>query len=117
MMTRDNLRRKVARELRELVGQYSDDHDGIYDQELLCVLGVGLGSSDDSVDPADVYRLAELIDRPTCRDLSERSGEFASDVFTCSACGNEIATWDGAGGWLDVRYCPFCGRRVVHAND
>lgn len=61
--------------------------------------------------------LAGLVDRGTCRNTSEKDGKFESDVFTCSECGNEINVWDGSGGWAEVCYCPFCGRRVVHADD
>lgn len=61
--------------------------------------------------------LADLVDRGTCRNISEKDGKFESDVFTCSECGNEINVWDSSGGWAEVCYCPFCGRRVVDADD
>ncbi len=110
-MTSDEERRETAARLRAL----HENHDWYdFDQEVDGIeSAVGCNYGQPHVSQGLLLRLADLIDRPTCRDLSERSGEFASDVFTCSACGNEIATWDGAGGWLDVRYCPFCGAEVV----
>ena len=37
--------------------------------------------------------------------------------LTCSRCGSKwprsYQTYDGHGGWHDVRYCPNCGARVV----
>ena len=114
-MTRGEACRELAQELRELVAQYSDDPDGIYDQELLCVLGVGLGSSDDSVDPADVRRLATLIDRPTCHNE-------ASGLFICSECGECVSVERKIPGSLNVAepyvpdYCPCCGAEVVHGD-
>lgn len=113
MMTRGEACRKLAQELRELAIRYKDDPDGIFDLELFCVLGVGIGSSDDFADPADVYRLACLIDRPTCHNE-------ASGLFICSECGECVTVERKIPGSLNVAepyipdYCPCCGAEVVH---
>lgn len=54
-------------------------------------------------------RLADLIDRPTCRneDCFGRS-------YLCSACGYEAWTYDDSGcDPKDFSFCPNCGARVV----
>lgn len=113
MMTKDDVRRKVAQELRDLAGEYRDDPYGIYDLELFCVLGVGIGSSEDFADPADVLRLAELIDRPTCRNEG-------CELFICSECGECVTVERKIPGSLNVaepyipNFCPCCGAEVVH---
>ena len=115
MTTRNYVRRKVAQELRELVGQYRNDPDGIFDLELFCVLGVGIGSSEDFADPADVYRLACLIDRPTCHNEG-------CELFICSECGECVTVERKIPGSLNVAepyipdYCPCCGAEVVHSD-
>ena len=58
-------------------------------------------------------RLADLIDGPTCR---LRPKEPFSPWGICSECGafvdKAIAVSDGA-KYIDVRYCPNCGAKVV----
>lgn len=113
MTTRNDERRVVVQALRDLVGEYRNDPDGIFNQELLCVLGVGIGSSEDFANPADVYRLARLIDRPTCRNE-------ACGLFICSECGECVSVERKIPGSLNVAepyvpdYCPCCGAEVVH---
>lgn len=55
----------------------------------------------------DVYRkLAELIDRPTCRDVGGEEGTNGEHYdFFCSACGY-------AGDFAEPNYCPNCGAEV-----
>lgn len=113
MMARDDeVRRKIAQDLRDLVGVYMDDEDenGILNQDLLCALDVDFGSSDDFADPADVYRLAYIIDRPTCRNVADPCDGGA---FECSECG-EIWELDcGNPGDNHLNFCPNCGAQVV----
>lgn len=57
-------------------------------------------------------RLADLIDRPTCRNTVKDS-ELCGFEFQCSHC--ELA-WSFDVGDLednDFNYCPKCGREVV----
>lgn len=53
--------------------------------------------------------LADLIDRPTCRD------EYVySRSFFCSACGYEAWTYDDSCcDPKDFSFCPNCGAEVV----
>lgn len=57
-------------------------------------------------------RLADLIDRPTCR-LDRTGTELATDgypirVYECSNCG---CTCDGI--YDEHEYCPHCGAEVI----
>lgn len=56
-----------------------------------------------------ILRLADLIDRPTCEDVSVPRGDgFTPYVeFKCSACGCSHVSL------TYVYYCPWCGARVV----
>lgn len=57
-------------------------------------------------------RLADLIDRETCRNVSGDQNRFE-----CSECGFEMPTWDGDGGWMAFYFCPNCGAKVVSDED
>lgn len=54
-------------------------------------------------------RLADLIDRPTCKNLATH----LVDELVCSACGErvDIAYLDSEDDY-HVRYCPGCGAEV-----
>ena len=54
-------------------------------------------------------RLADLIDRSTCRNMAMKR----EDEFFCSECGEhvDIAYLDSAEGY-HARYCPKCGREI-----
>lgn len=113
MTTRDEACVRLAQDLRDLATRCKDDRDGVFDQELLCVLGVGPGSSDDFADPADVYRLALLIDRPTCRNIADQCD---GGSFECSECGEVWELTCGNPSDNHLNFCPNCGRQVVNAS-
>lgn len=53
------------------------------------------------------YVLADLIDRPTCRNLGLEEGTNGEGYdFFCSRCGF-------AADVVDPRYCPCCGAEVI----
>lgn len=68
---------------------------------------------------AVVELFADLIDRPTCKDVTD----FDRESFKCSRCGYRVLSIDGAqdaaklvapeGGVIDFGYCPNCGAVVV----
>lgn len=117
MMTRNDVRRKVAQELRDLVGEYRNDPDGIFNQELLCALGIRIGSSEDFANPVDVYSLAGLIDRPTCRFQSEAAVHGILSMFgICTRCGaivDPLTTFCSNNSLMPANFCPCCGAEVV----
>ena len=55
-------------------------------------------------------RLAELIDRPTCRNLSSKP----ADALLCSECWEhvDIAYVENCDDY-HARFCPSCGAEVV----
>lgn len=64
---------------------------------------------DDFPNPSEVFeRLADIIDRSTCRNVSGDQNRFE-----CSECGFEMPIWDGDGGWMAFYFCPDCGAEVV----
>ena len=113
MVTNDE-RREVAQKLRELeVGDFPDGR--FYDWgEVETALGiVDYGSW---YKEADVQRLADLIDRPSCRDIGN-----SYDMFVCSECGCELdvddregepTLWNGGTATVPS-YCPNCGAKGV----
>ena len=97
-------RRKMADRLRHSVACVRPG-DELCDQEVLAVLCVGPGHHEGYSDAEDVLRLADLIDRPTCRAVQPAPGDF----YACSECG-----YDGwAGADSVTRFCPDCGAEVV----
>lgn len=60
-------------------------------------------------------RLADLIDRPTTRDVAD----FDHESFKCARCGHRVLSISGnpdhaklvapEGGVIDFSYCPNCG--------
>ena len=70
----------------------------------LCVF---IGLERDALCSEVFQRLADLIDRPTCRNIGGvggTNGEYYD--FLCSVCGF-------ASGVTDPKYCPNCGAKVV----
>lgn len=109
-MINDSERREIAAKLREL----ADANEGYLGMDRVnrvlrdgqAILGTsGLASV------ADVLRRhADLIDRPTCKNLATH----LVDELVCSACGErvDIAYLDKDDDYR-VRYCPGCGAEVV----
>lgn len=59
---------------------------------------------------AILARLADLIDRPTCENLSVNP----ADVLLCSECGEHVfITYMSACKNYHAKYCPRCGAEVV----
>lgn len=107
-MISDAERREVARRLRGL----DERIDGVpllctkqeHDAMALCAIRAVVGKGD------VFHLLADLIDRPTCRNLSPKP----ADVLLCSECGEhvDIAHMETCDEY-HARYCPRCGRKVV----
>lgn len=101
-MVSDKERRDMAEGLRGLKGKY------VPVSYVLDELGVDFDGAD--VPKEHVERLAELIDRPTCRN-----GYGSGRSFFCSACGCDVWTYDDSYcDPSDFSFCPNCGAEVVH---
>lgn len=102
-MISDKERRAVAARMREIMRDNPDEWlDIMVSRAMVDVL-------------RDVAKfgetVADLVDRPTCRNLSFKS----ADEFICSACGErvDIACLDNADDY-HANYCPRCGALVVN---
>ena len=106
-MIDDSERREIAARLRSLdVHDWNDFMDEV--DSLETAIGCSIGQ--DWQDQNWWHRLADLIDRPTCRNLATH----LVDELVCSACGErvDIAYLDKDDDYR-VRYCPSCGAKVV----
>ena len=109
MAISDIERREVAARLRENAG-LSSRLPNEYSIEVKSALV--LSKLLDCIDCSDdVFpRLADLIDRPTCRNEEDSYDR----TFLCSACGYEAYTYsDSNCNPHDFSYCPECGAEVV----
>lgn len=115
-MTSDEKRRKVAAELRELA---ANRH---YVDEFIAADTVGLyrGEATEGFDSGSLLEVADLIDRPMCRDLVEHKQDpfipgkrMVDGYFHCSDCGWDGQIWEhiGFGDMLayEAVHCPKCG--------
>lgn len=109
MAISDEKRRRAVAELREAsTGAYR--HVDALDV-IAGSVGVEVGGKfGHEVENETYAALADLIDRPTCRneeDSYDRS-------FLCSACGYEAWTYDDSCcDPKDFSFCPNCGAEVV----
>ena len=107
----DQQRREAAASLREAVAD-ARNSGCLLDAEVFSILGVDSGDLDGSSDPEDVMRLADLIDRPTCRVESAERWETAGcgrGVDYELSCGHAATL----GECDELRFCPLCGAEVV----
>lgn len=117
MSTRDE-RREVVGALRQI----TEKHSAVEASRVASALGLEYKVYGTVVafDIDAVRRLAKLIDRPTCRNVSEHK-----DVFACSECRCEVeVTAEICNEYgepfsepLMPSFCPNCGARVVTDND
>lgn len=56
------------------------------------------------------YTLADLIDRPTCRNVAD---PHDGSHFECSKCGERWELTCGSPADNHLNYCPQCGAEVV----
>lgn len=108
-MISDKERRRAVAELREAsTGAYR--HVDALDV-IAGSVGVEVGGKfGHEVENETYAALADLIDRPTCRNLSLK----LADVLLCSECGEhvDIAYMETCDEY-HAKYCPNCGAEVV----
>ena len=109
MAISDKERKRAVAELREAsTGAYRH-------VDALDVIAGSVGVDADGKLSSEIEKetyaaLAELIDRPTCKNLATKS----ADELLCSECGEhvDIAYMENAADY-HARYCPNCGAMVV----
>lgn len=104
-MISDDERKIVAANLRQYLKKYETP-----DWRAFCNIILGSGRLDNLRKAQAFDRLADLIDRQTCRNEEDGYGRS----FLCSACGYEAWTYDDSGcDPKDFSFCPNCGAEVV----
>ena len=113
-------RQELAEKLRKYVSMFSHasirrlGHTTVKANELLAELfGYKYykrpSEAIDEIDSTDVLKLADLIDRPTCKMLDHETSGHQPNGQECSRCGEVfILTWRDS--W---NYCPNCGAEVI----
>ena len=128
----DKERRDAARKLRE--GAANDElREQAFVEEIIAGC-IGEAMHDEWGGGRDVEiltKLADLIDRPTCKLVEAWDGEREQHYLDCTAChfGRRAIEQDDAGGWYNARelwcnveyddlpHCPYCGAEVVRDGD
>lgn len=108
-MISDEKRRRAVAELREAsTGAYR--HVDALDV-IAGSVGVEVGGKFGREVENETYAaLADLIDRPTCRNLSPKP----ADVLLCSECGEHVdIAYVETCDEYHAKYCPNCGAEVV----
>lgn len=111
-MACDGERRIVAERLRSIVRTDGEDGGLVYSGDLARAIGLDW-ANDDELFAGCVDRLADLVDRPTCRMAVLDGAARCCQVYECSACKDTFSS-----SMFDVkefRYCPTCGAAVVGA--
>lgn len=108
-MITDEERRNVAAKMREVAESHKDDLNDDPDYSPFVAFNVLSSAFDRFPRYKDLLHLADLIDRPTCRNNNSYDRSFF-----CSACGYEAWTYDDSDcDPKDFSFCPNCGAEVV----
>lgn len=104
-------RREIVKKLRYTA---NDDLGGLSLQKNLAAIT----KAEDGSWRGVMRRLADLIDRPTCRNVydeiyDEYEGGCCENGFRCSKCGEIVEDYEGYRITGTFNYCPKCGREVV----
>lgn len=100
-------RRAIAKKLRYTA---NDDLGGLSLQKNLAAIT----KAEDGSWRGVMRRLADLIDRPTCRNVYDETEEGAcKNGFKCSECGELVEDYEGYRITGTFNCCPKCGREVV----
>lgn len=102
---------RLAREAQAWRGTFPDsecaDINSAAMIQDLCVF-VGLGRS--ALCSEVFQRLADLIDRPTCKNIAD---PYDGSFFECSKCGERWELTCGSPADNNLNFCPRCGAEVV----
>lgn len=99
--------REIAAKLRYVA---NDDLGGLSLQKNLAAIT----KAEDGSWRGVMRRLADLIDRPTCRNVYDETEEGAcKNGFKCSECGELVEDYEGYRITGTFNCCPKCWREVV----
>lgn len=107
-MATDERRRKVAAELRELA---ANRH---YVDEFIAADTVGFyrGEAVEGFDSDSLLKVADLIDRPTCKIILVGELRTVYGKPTTGVNGYVLSCGHSAVGFEKPRYCPECGEEA-----
>lgn len=113
-MISDEERREIAMSLRTAK---QSELWRLSDGELIDTVAdaIGVDGMSRHYEAAMFDRLADLIDRPTCRNIyAETEGMGGCENgFKCSECGNTVEDYEGFRISGEFNYCSKCGAEVV----
>lgn len=110
MRISDKERHEVAMKLRNLTPEYAYEEDFFASNYFFQTMGFEYwsetaydnGIEDSGLTKTGLYKLADMIDRPTCHLIEDQDGRTA-----CSECGCTALYLS------DATYCPDCGGVIV----
>lgn len=122
LIASDEERKEIAERLRV----HSHDFDFSDSDPFWYVSKAAFGDVDVHTYCSVFARLADLIDRPTCKLVEAWDGEREQHYLDCTAChfGRRAIEQDDAGvrynarelwrnvEYADLAYCPYCGAEV-----
>lgn len=110
MRISDEERREAARKLREIEWRTMPE---LTDGEILNLLAASVGFvqyRNEDFDEGLLGRIAELVDRPTCKNSEDI---YDGSFFECSKCGERWELSCGSPADNHLGFCPRCGAEVV----
>lgn len=110
MRISDEERREAARKLRNAEERTMME---LTDGELLDLLAEAVGLDrygSKNFDDGLFERIAELVDRPTCKNSEDL---YDGSFFECSECGERWELTCGSPADNNLSFCPRCGAEVV----
>lgn len=114
MRISDEERREIAKAIRDRIWRNErSSWDVVFELSCIDALGRCLSRNKDAA-----LLLADLIDRPTCRNVYDEN-EMGSCIngFECSECGNMVEDYEGYRVRGEFNYCSKCGAVVVSDDD
>ena len=111
-MITDEKLREIAGNLRYCAEMCDNAGVGVLDSDVLNALGIHCGDTDGVSDAYDVEKLADLIDRQTCKIILARELRTAYGKPITGINGYILSCGHQAVGFEKPRYCPECGMEV-----
>ena len=108
-MITDEKLREIAGNLRYCAEMCDNAGVGVLDSDVLNALGIHCGDTDGVSDAYDVEKLADLIDRQTCKIILARELRTAYGKPITGINGYILSCGHQAVGFEKPRYCPECG--------
>lgn len=112
-MNNEEKRREIIGNLRYCAEMCGNAGVGVLDSDVLNALGIHCGDIDGTSDAYDVEKLADLIDRPTCKIILARELRTAYGKPITWINGYILSCGHQAVGFEKPEHCPKCGAVVL----